>query len=167
MAARAGADQDQPVDAGLQRALGVLDVGHVVEHQAAVAPRRDDHVVGRAQRGDLDRHLVLLAKIDVVLQPIVGAVHDLVDREGRHPLLGMPGLVLGKFRGDALQPLLEHLLGPGIERREGADDARLALLDHQVGVGDDEQRRADRRNREGIAQQSGKSHWSFSYFISS
>ena len=98
MAAGAGTDQDQPVDAGLQGALGVGDVGHVVEHQAAVALGRLHHVVGCAQRGDLDRHVVLLAEVDVVLQAVVGAVHDLVDREGRHLLLGMLLLVLAQLR---------------------------------------------------------------------
>ena len=110
MAAGPGADQDQSVDACLQRALGVGDVGHVVKHKAAVGVCRFHHVVGRAQRGDLDRHLVLLAEVDIVLQPVVRAVHDLVDGEGRDFLLGMLGLVLGQLRGDALQPFLEHFL---------------------------------------------------------
>ena len=42
-----------------------------------------------------------------------------------------------------LDVLVELLGGPGVERRERADDAGLALRDDQVGVGDDEQRRAD------------------------
>ena len=158
MAARTGAHQDQAVDAGLQRALGVRHVGHVVEHQAAVAVRRDDHVVRGAQRGDLDRHLVLLAHVDVVLQAVVGAVHDLVHREGRDLLLRMLRLVVGQLAGDALQPLLEHLLRARVQRREGADDSRLALLDDEVRIGHDEQRRADHRDREVVAQQGGKGH---------
>ncbi len=156
--AGAGADQDQAVDARLQRALGMGDVGDVMEHQAAVALGRLHHVVGRAQRGDLDRHLVFLAEVDVVLQAVVGTVHDLVDGERRHLAVGMLLLVFAQLRGDALQPGLEHFLGPRIQRREGADDARLALLDHQVGIGDDEQRRADHRDREVVAQQSRKGH---------
>jgi hypothetical protein len=129
-----------------------------MEHQAAVAPGRLDHVVGRAQRGDLDRHLVFLAEVDVVLQAVVGAVHDLVDRERRHLPVRVFLLVLAQLHGDALQPGFEHLLRPRIERRKGADDAGLALLDHQVGIGDDEQRRSDRRDREAVAQQSGEGH---------
>ncbi len=84
-------------------------------------------------------------KLDVVLQPVVGAVRDLVDREGRHFLLGMLGLVLSQLAGDALQPFLEHFLRPRVQRRERADDAGLALLDPQVRIGDDEQRRSDCR----------------------
>jgi hypothetical protein len=137
-----------------------------MEHQAAVAVRRDDDVVRRAQRRDLDRHLVLLAHVDVVLQAVVRRVDDLVDREGRDLLLWMLGLVLTELPGDALQPLLEQLLRSCIQRREGADDACLALLDHEVGVGHDEQRRADHRDREVVAQQGGKGH-RFTPWISS
>ena len=158
MPARAVADQDQPVDARLQGALGMLHVGDVMEHQAAVAVGRRHDIIGRAQRGDLNRHLVFLAEVDVVLQPVVGAVHDLVDGKGRHLLVGILGLMLGEFRRNALQPLFEHFLGPRVQRREGADDACLALFDHQVGIGHDEQWRTDHRNREIVAQQSRKSH---------
>ena len=33
--------------------------------------------------------------------------------------------------------------GPGVQRREGPDDARLALRDDQFGIRDDEHRRSD------------------------
>ncbi len=50
-------------------------------------------------------------------------------------------LVIGaELLGDALQPVLQHRAGPGVQRREGADDAGLALGDDEVRVRHDEQR---------------------------
>ena len=37
----------------------------------------------------MHRHLVLLAELHVVIEPVVGLVHDLVDRERRRRLVGM------------------------------------------------------------------------------
>ena len=47
MAAGAGADQDQPVDARLERLLGVADRDHVVQHDPALAVHGLDDLVGR------------------------------------------------------------------------------------------------------------------------
>ena len=82
------AHEDQPVDARLQRALGMLHVGHVVIHEPAVRMRRLHDLVRRAQAGDLDRHAILLAQRDVAREPVVRCVHDLVDGERCDPALG-------------------------------------------------------------------------------
>ena len=52
-------------------------------------------------------------------------------------------VVLGQLSADASEPLVEHVLGPRVERREPSDHARLALREHQLGHRDDEHRRSD------------------------
>ena len=101
---------------------------------------------------------MLHADFHIVLQAIVGAVHDLVDGEGRDPTVGVGLLIGGQFGLDLDDPLLEQFLGPRIERREGADDARLALRDHQFGYRHDEQRRPDGRQRQATLQNGWHGH---------
>jgi hypothetical protein len=92
VAAGAARDEDQAVHSGGECALGVRDRRYVMEHEAAVAVRRFDHRVRRAQARDHDRHLVLYADIQVLLQPLIARVHDLIDGEGRDPRVRMPSL---------------------------------------------------------------------------
>ncbi len=156
MAARARGDRDQAVGAfldGLARE-GVVD--DVVQHDAAIGVHGIVDFLARAQRGDDDGHLVAHAQFQVVIEPVIGLVHDLVDRERRRRAVRMLGIVLGQLGGDAVQPVIEHRARARIERREGADHAGLALGDHQVGVGDDEQRRANHRQRKTVLENGGK-----------
>ncbi len=157
MAAGAGAHQDQPVDAGSQRALRMLDVGDVVEDQPAVAVRRLDHGIGCAQAGDQDRHAVFHAQVEVVLQPVVARMDDLVDRERRHHRVRMRRPVGRQFSRDPRQPFVEQFRRPRVQGREAADDAGLALRQHEIRVGDDEQRGADGGQAQ-VLQQRGKGH---------
>jgi hypothetical protein len=64
-------------------------------------------------------------------------------------MVPVPG---GQLLLDPVQPLVEQALRPGIERREGADDAGLALGDDQVRAGDDEERRADGRQTQAVEE---------------
>ena len=83
MAAGAGGDRDQPVGALLDRLAGEAVVDDVVQRDPAPAVDRVVHPRRRAERGDDDRHLPFGAGRHVLLEPVVGAVDDLVDREGR------------------------------------------------------------------------------------
>jgi hypothetical protein len=141
---------DQPVGAlvdGLVRE-GVVD--DVVQHDAAPAVNRLVDVRSRAERGDDDRHLVSGADLHVVVEPVVGLVHDLVDGERRCGGFRMVPVPRGQRLGDLGQPLVQLLGRPGIERRHRTDDAGLALRDDELGVADDEQRRADDRQRHAL-----------------
>src|SRR3546814_19969524 len=103
-----------------------------------------------AERGDPDRHLPAGADLDVALEPDIGAVDDLVDREGGGRAVRVRLVVAVERLGDALQPALQldrlALLLAGVQRRERADDAGGALGDYQTGLRDDEPRRPDRRD---------------------
>ena len=83
MPARARADRDDAVDALRRRFFGVAQIDHIVKHDAAIAVHGGDHFGGRPQARDDDGHAVFHAQRHVMLQAIVAAVHDLVDREGR------------------------------------------------------------------------------------
>ncbi len=83
MAAGAGAHRDDAVDALRRGLLGVAQIDDVVKHDATVAVHGGDHFGRRPQAGDDDRHPVFDAQTDVMLQPIVAGMHDLVDGERR------------------------------------------------------------------------------------
>ncbi len=143
MAARAGGDRDQPVGSLFQRLPREAGVDHVVHDDAAIGVDGLVHLRHRAERGDDDRRLVLHAHFDVVHQPVIALVHDLIDGKGRRGPVRMFLVMFGKFGSDPIEPLVQHLGRPGIQRREGPDDAGLALGDHQIRSGDDEHRRGD------------------------
>ena len=157
MAASPGTDQDQAVDTGLQRLFGMAHADHVVEDLAAVG-MHVRHDLGRCrQAGNDQRHLMLHTQRHVVLQPLVGRVDDLIDGERRGIRVGC------QLALDAGQPFVEQFLGPGIERREGTNDAALALGNDQIGVGNDEHRRADHRQREVLVQGIRNGHYASSF----
>ena len=89
MAAGAGRHQDQAVGALLDRLVREFLVDDVVEDDAAPVMRGLVQLFAGAERGDDHRHLVLLAKREIRIEPVVGAVHDLVDGERRRQPLGM------------------------------------------------------------------------------
>ena len=96
-----------------------------MQYDAAIGMDRVIDLRHRAQRRDDDRRLVFHAHPQVVLQPLVRHVHDLVDREGGRRLVRVLGVVVGQFLGDLCQPLVELGFRPRVERRKRADDAAL------------------------------------------
>lgn len=93
-----------------------------------------------------------------MLEAIVRLVHDLIDGEGRRGPIRIPGVVLGQFGRDAVQPFLQHVGRPRIECGKRTDHASLALRNHQVRIGNDEQGRAHHRKRQTVFQDGGKGH---------
>ena len=125
----------------------------------------DDRAVGvsglvdlltRTERGDVERHLVPDADLEVALEADIGAVDDQVGGIGRGRGVGVRLIVAIQLLLYPRQPGFQHdrltVFLARVERREGADDARLALGDHQVGIGDDEQRRPDGGQAQRIEQ---------------
>ncbi|KTT92442.1 hypothetical protein NS44R_14525, partial [Mammaliicoccus sciuri] len=155
----AGGDQNQAVGALLDRLVRELLIDHVVEHDAAPAVDGLVELLLRAGRGDGHRHLVLLAKRHVVIEPVVRLVHDLVDRERRRRPLRMRLVISRELFLDPVQPFVEQFRRPRIQRRERADHAGLALGDDEVGHGDDEQRCPDHGKRQAALEQSRHGHW--------
>ena len=127
MAAGAGGDGDDPVRAFLDRLAGEAVVDDVVKRDPAPAVDRLVELDARAERGDDDRHLPFRADLHVVLEPVVRAVDDLVDRERRRGPLGMVAVPGGERLGDLVQPFVEQLGGPRVQRREAADDPRWCI----------------------------------------
>ena len=143
MAAGARRDRDQAVRALLDRLVREAVVDDVVQGHAAIAMHGRVDVFARAERGDDDRRLPLDRHRHVLLEPGVGLVDDLVDRERRGGAIGMGAVMRGERFGDLVQPFVELRNGPRVEGGKRADDARLALGDDERRMRDDEQRRAD------------------------
>ena len=82
MPARACRHENQAIDAGFERLFGMPDRDHVVQHNAAIAMDGVEHGLGRRpQRRNDDRHLVAHAHLDIVLEALIGLMHDLIDRD--------------------------------------------------------------------------------------
>src|SRR6266851_525272 len=143
MAARAGRYQDQTVRALLDRLVREFLIDHIVKNDATPTMRGLIEFFARAERGDDHRHLVLLAKRKILIEPVVRPVYDLVNRERRRQPVGMRLVVRGKLLLDPYQPLVEQRRGTRVQRRKRSDDTRFALSDHQIGHGNNEQRRTD------------------------
>ena len=143
MAASARRHGDQAVRALLDGLVGELVVDDVVHHHAAPAVHGLVHVLARAQAGDDQRHLVLGADLQVVLQAVVALVHDLVDGKRGGRRFRVRPVVRGQLFGDLGQPVLQHFRRAGIQGGHGTHDTGLALGNDQLGVADDEQGRAD------------------------
>ena len=161
MAAGAGRHGDQPVGALANRRMGMTVVDDVMQNDAAVGMHGVVHLWHRAERRDDDGNLVFDAHRQVMLQPFIGAMNDLVDGEGGGGSVRVAGVVCRQLLGDHRQPLVELAFRPGVEGGKSADDAGLALGDRQGGMGDNEQRRADQRQPQMIAEDGGKAHLFF------
>jgi hypothetical protein len=158
MAARAGGHQDQAVGALLDRLVREFLVDDVVKNDAAPAMRGLIEFLARAERCDDHRHLVLFAKRQIMIEPVVRPMHDLVYRERCCEPPGIGLVVRGQFLLDPRQPLVEQRRRPCVQRRKRSHDSRFALRDHQIGHGNDEQRRSDHRYRQTALEQGRHGH---------
>ena len=158
MAARAGRNGDQAVRTFLDRLVGEAIVDDVMQDEAAIGVNGLVDLLHRAERGDDVRNLVLHADPQIGVEPRVGAMHDLIDRERGRGALGMGGVVSGEGLLDLEEPVRELFGGAGVQRGKGADDPRAALCDRQRRVRDDEERGGDGRNAKALAKLGGQRH---------
>ncbi|MNR13215.1 hypothetical protein D3C85_1296100 [compost metagenome] len=140
-----GTHQDQAIDTAGNGLARVQGADHIVENQPTIAMHPFDDAIWPADRSDDDGHPVAHHTIEVGLLTRVGAMQDQVDAKGCGAVLGMGGVVLGKFCRDLSQPLLQRRLRPCIERRERTHHPGLALRDDQLRGTGQEHRRADQR----------------------
>ena len=146
MPARPGRNRDQAIGALFQRLAGKDRIDHIMQDNAAIGMDCIIHLDARAERGDHHRNLVFHAHFDIVIEPVIGLVDDLVDRKRGRRAVRILRVIFGQFRRDPVQPFIQLGLGPGVQRREGSDHTGLALRDHQVGIGNNEKRAPDHRN---------------------
>jgi hypothetical protein len=81
--------QDEPIRALLDRLACEELIDDVVQHNASAGMHRLIDVLARPQRRDHNRHSVFDTNVEVVTEPIVRLVHNLVDRKGSGRSLGM------------------------------------------------------------------------------
>ena len=111
-----------------------------MQHDTAIGMNRIQHFFGRrAQRRDDDRYPVLHADLDIMRKPVIRLMHDLVHCDRANHCIRMRCAVRGQRLFNLGKPLVEHLGRARIQRREGADDARLALFNHQLRAAGDKQ----------------------------
>ena len=123
-----------------------------MKHQAAIAVDGFVHIHPGPQGSDHDGHLVLHAHFQVVLQPVIGLVHNLVDREGGGRLVRV-GLVPGiQLFGNALEPHFQFFRRAGIQRRKRANNAGFALGNDQIRVGNNEHGRCHNGQLQAVLQ---------------
>ena len=149
MPAGAGADQDEAIDTGLDRLLGMAQRNHVVEDEATIGMRGLDDFAGGLEAGQQERHTVAHTGFEIAGQPVIGTVRDEIDRIGR--------IRAGQAVFDPGEPIVEGLLRPGVERGERTDNAGAAFGNHEIDAGDDEHRRRDDGQAQG-AEGGGKRH---------
>lgn len=147
MAASAGRDGDQPVDAGLGRLGRESERRNIMKDETAIALHRLDQIAIEAERGDDQRHLALDDDSKIGIQPRVAAMDHEIDAERRcvTPAVEPPR--------DLVEPVGEACRGALVERRKAADGAIAAAGNDEIRSRDQEHRRGD----DGNAQASGKS----------
>lgn len=149
MAACAGSHHDETIHSGFQRLPRMAYADDIVQDDAPVAMHRVEDLLYRClQAGDEDRHFVIDADAHVTFQPGIRLVHDLIDRERPDGLARVSRSEGAQFLGDAGQPFVEQLRVACVERRKGADDARLALCENQFRIADDEHGRGHHGQRQ-------------------
>lgn len=146
MTARAPCDSDQTIRALFHGLTREAVVDNIVQRDAAPCVNRVVQFRSRTQRGDGDLRRVFGARLQILLQPVVRAVDDLVHRIGRGGLVGMIPIMSGQRLGYFGQPFIQLALRAGVQRRKATDDASLTLCNHQCGVRNNEQRRRDGGN---------------------
>lgn len=126
VAAGAATQQNQTINAGFRRALGVFERGDVGENQVAAALYRGNNTTRISDAGDHQRRLVFDGQIDVFRQPDVGWMDDQVRCIGSRVRLQ-----LGR---DPREPLIQDCRRPRIKGRKRARDAGLGTSDDKVGT---------------------------------
>src|ERR1700688_210278 len=142
MAAGATADADQSVGAARDRLAGMQRVDDVAEYDAAIAVNRLDGAAWIAKTGDDKRYLVRDDDLKVGLVARVGAMHDEIDGVRGDFCRRMRRLVGVQIGLDVGEPAIELLRRPGVDMREGADNAGAAQRRHQGRKGNEKHRRA-------------------------
>jgi len=126
----------------------MAQIRDVVEDESPIAVHVLDDGTRGLERRDDDRHLVPHANLDVVGEPVIRFVHDLIDRKRRDAPRRIRGSRRRERGLDPEDPGFELFLRPRVERRKGTHDPAETLRDDEIRVRDDEQRRPDHRQRE-------------------
>ena len=158
MAARAGGNGNQPVGALADRGIGMAVVDDIMQHDAAIGMDRLIDFRDRAQRRDDNRHLVFHAHAQIVFEPLVGHVDDLVDRKRRGRPVGIGRIVGREILGDLGQPFVHLAFRPRVQCRKRTNDARFALRLDQGRMRNDEQGRRNNGQTQIVLQNCRKSH---------
>ena len=117
VATRTSRNRDQPVCTLPDGGTGMAVIDDIVQDDAAIGMDGGIDFRHGAKRRDDNRYLIFDAEAEIMLQPPVRHVDDLVDGKGGGRAIRMAAVVVGKRLGDLRQPFVELRFRPGIERR--------------------------------------------------
>ena len=124
-ATRTGTDGNDPVGVGVERLLGMLHRGRVVEHQPAIGMYGVGQFSRNSEGRDDDGNFMTDGRGEVCRVPRIGGVNDELRTKGRAMLPGEPAAYVG-------QPRFETVRRALVEHRKGADHASLTGLNDQI-----------------------------------
>ena len=124
-ATRTGTDGNDPVGVGVERLLGMLHRGGVVEHQPAIGMYGVGQFSRNSEGRDDDGNFMTDGRGEVCRVPRIGGVNDELRTKGRAMLPGEPAAYVG-------QPRFETVRRALVEHRKGADHASLTGLNDQI-----------------------------------
>ncbi len=116
MATGACGDGDQAIGALLDRLSREAVVDDIVQNDAAVGVDSIVHLGPSAKGRDDDRDFVFDTGCQVLFEPRVGPVHDLVDGERRNWQVGIRIAEVGELLLDAVEPIAQRRCGASVER---------------------------------------------------
>ena len=108
MTARAGRHRNQAVSPLLDSLSRESVRDDVVQHHTAIGMGGQIDVLAGTQRGDDDRCLPLGRGLNVMLQPVVRLVHDVIHSKRCRRGVRMITVPFGQFFRDAVQPLVQQ-----------------------------------------------------------
>ena len=159
MATRTRRHRDQAIGALLDCLMRITVVYNVVQGNPAPTVHCGIQILACAERRDRDRHLPFTAGCNILFQPVIRFMDDLVDCIRSRRTVGIIAIMRSELLGNLVQPFVQLCLRTSVQCRKRTDHAGLALGNHQFRPGNDEQGRADNRKAE-FVENCRKSHCS-------
>ena len=134
MAPSTGGNGDKPIGTFGHRFLGKFIVNNVVQHYSTIGMYGFiDELFGTEGR-DHYGHLPLYAHLNIVLEAIIGGMHNLIHCKWRRGCIRIFRIILRQLSGNLFQPAIQLFRGTRIQRRELTYNTSLTLGNHQIGV---------------------------------
>ncbi|ERS82319.1 hypothetical protein Q671_03175 [Halomonas sp. PBN3] len=132
--------QDQSINAAIDGLMRMAQSRHIMEDPPAIIMHSLHDPMRGVQAGDHQGYTKLGTQRQIVLQAIIGRMHDEVDREGSDPAPGVGLTAVSKPLGDTCEPNRKFVHWACIEGGKRSHDPGPALSQHQFGTGKNEHR---------------------------
>ena len=140
MPTRTGCHSNQSISALFYGLLGKAVVDDIVDNDTAIGMDSFVYINSCAERCYDDGNFVLHAQFNILHQPVIGLVNDLVDSKRSCRFVWISLIIGVQFPGNTLQPLFQYFYRARVESWKRSDDTGFTLRDDQVWIGNNEQR---------------------------